>query len=161
MTTPADKKTTATAKKGTGGSSAKAAPNASAKDATAKAVPAALAKAPRVPAPKMPVGVEDDGVAVTKAKGAGLKMKDLVEQVAKAATGGKKKGVKEIVEATLAALGDALAKGEAVNLPGFGRAKVAHAEDKGAGKPMTIKMKSQPAGAPKKPKKETLAEPVE
>jgi nucleoid DNA-binding protein len=81
--------------------------------------------------------------------------------VAKAAAGGKKKGVKEIVEATLAALGNALAKGEAVNLPGFGRAKVAHAEDKGAGKPMTIKMKSQPAGAPKKPKKETLAEPVE
>jgi nucleoid DNA-binding protein len=161
MTTPADKKTTATAKKGTGGSSAKAAPNASAKAATAKPVPAALAKAPRVPAPKMPAGVEDDGVAVTKAKGAGLKMKDLVEQVAKAAAGGKKKGVKEIVEATLAALGDALAKGEAVNLPGFGRAKVAHAEDKGAGKPMTIKMKSQPAGAPKKPKKETLAEPVE
>jgi nucleoid DNA-binding protein len=161
MTTPADKKTTATAKKGTGGSSAKAAPNASAKAATAKPVPAALAKAPRVPAPKMPAGVEDDGVAVTKAKGAGLKMKDLVEQVAKAAAGGKKKGVKEIVEATLAALGNALAKGEAVNLPGFGRAKVAHAEDKGAGKPMTIKMKSQPAGAPKKPKKEALAEPVE
>jgi nucleoid DNA-binding protein len=89
-------------------------------------------------------------------KAAQLKMKDLIERVVKA-SGGKKKGVKEIVEATLATLGDALAKGEAINLPGFGRAKVAHAEDKGAGKPMTIKMKSQPATDLKKPKKLPLA----
>ena len=38
--------------------------------------------------------------------------------------GGKKKGVKEIVEATLSVLGEALQKGEALNIPPFGRAKV-------------------------------------
>jgi nucleoid DNA-binding protein len=116
--------------------------------AAPKAKPAASAPEPK-PAAAAPVA--------EKAKGATLKMKDLVAQVT-AASGGKKKGVKEIVEATLAALGDALSKGEAINLPGFGRAKVAHAEDKGAGKPMTIKLKSQAAGAAKKPKKEALAE---
>ncbi len=123
------------------------------------------AKAGQKPAAKKPTAstansASQDAAGAPVAKGAALKMKDLVERVIKI-SGAKKKGVKEIVEATLAALGDALAKGEAINLPGFGRAKVAHAEDKGAGKPMTIKMKSQPAGAAKKPRKEPLADPVE
>jgi nucleoid DNA-binding protein len=128
--------------------------------AAPKATPApkpAVAK-PAVPAPKVaaqtPAG---DATVADKAKGATLKMKDLIAQVTEAA-GGKKKGVKEIVEATLAALGGALSKGDAINLPGFGRAKVAHAEDKGAGKPMTIKLKSQVAGTAKKPGKQGLAD---
>jgi nucleoid DNA-binding protein len=114
---------------------------------------------PAVPAPKVAIPVLAEGsVAVAdKSKGATLKMKDLIAQVTEAA-GGKKKGVKEIVEATLAALSAALAKGDAINLPGFGRAKVAHAEDKGAGKPMTIKLKSQVGPRAKNPGKEGLAD---
>jgi nucleoid DNA-binding protein len=110
---------------------------------------------------EMPVAalkIVPKATATMAPKAAQLKMKDLIERVVKA-TGGKKKGIKEIVEATLATLGDALAKGEAINLPGFGRAKVAHAEDKGAGKPMTIKMKSQSAADVKKPRKLPLAAP--
>jgi nucleoid DNA-binding protein len=135
----------------------KAAP---AKKATApKAAPKAAPKpkpvipAPAVTAPQPVVAVP----MAEKAKGATLKMKDLVAQVTEA-SGGKKKGVKEIVEATLAALGGALAKGDAINLPGFGRAKVAHAEDKDAGKPMTIKLKSQTAMKAKKGGPKPLAD---
>jgi nucleoid DNA-binding protein len=146
---------------------AKPAPKVAAKPATAKTRVAPLAKKPAAPATKAAVAVETSAtalkivpkVAVTATpKAVQLKMKDLIERVVKA-TGGKKKGVKEIVEATLATLGGALAKGDAINLPGFGRAKVAHAEDKGAGKPMTIKMKSQSAAEAKKPRKLPLAAP--
>ncbi len=136
---------------------AKPVPKLAAKPASATAPTGALAKKASIPAPPpAPLKVVATGPTKLLEKAPQLKMKDLIERVVKA-TGGKKKGVKEIVEATLATLGDALAKGEAVNLPGFGRAKVAHAEDKGAGKPMTIKMKSQPAGAAKGPRKLPLA----
>ena len=123
----------------------------------AAVVPAAKPdlRKPAVPAPK-PVLVQPEAAAIT-AKGATLKMKDLVGQVTVAA-GGKKKGVKEIVEATLAALAAALARGDAINLPGFGRARVAHAEDKAAGKPMTIKLKSGTGAQAKNPGKQGLAD---
>jgi nucleoid DNA-binding protein len=133
---------------------AKAAPKV-AKSAVA-AKPAAVK--PAVPTPKVPAAKPVVASAMAdKAKGATLKMKDLIEQVTEA-SGGKKRGVKEVVEATLAALGAALSRGDAINLPGFGRAKVAHAEDKGAGKPMTIKLKTQSPGAAKKPGKQGLAD---
>ncbi len=138
---------------------AKPAPKVAAKPVTAKAAVAPLAKTPSASVPKVePVALQIVAPVPAAAKAAQLKMKDLIERVVKA-SGAKKKGVKEIVEATLATLGDALAKGEAINLPGFGRAKVAHAEDKAAGKPMTIKMKSQSAADPKKPGKLPLAVP--
>jgi nucleoid DNA-binding protein len=151
---------TATAKK-TGTSSAasakKPAPKPAATPAGAK--PATQPRAKIAAAPKVADQKPAVAAVIPTAKAAGapvLKMKDLIERVG-IASGAKKKGMKEIVEATLATLGDALAKGEVINLPGFGRAKVAHAEDKGAGKPMTIKMKSQPAADAKKPKKVPLA----
>jgi nucleoid DNA-binding protein len=134
------------------GTAAKTAAPKTAKPAAAK--PAVPAPQPKLAAVTMPVA---ETPQVAKAKGATLKMKDLVDRVSEA-TGGKKKGVKEIVEATLTALGSALSKGEAINLPGFGRAKVAHAEDKGAGKPMTIKLKTQSVGAVKNPGKQGLAD---
>ncbi len=125
------------------------------KPAVAKpAVKLAVAATPVGSAPQPALTVP---AVADKAKGATLKMKDLIAQVTEAA-GGKKKGVKEIVEATLAALAGALARGDAINLPGFGRAKVAHAEDKGAGKPMTIKLKSQSATRAKNPGKQGLAD---
>jgi nucleoid DNA-binding protein len=140
-----------------GATAKKAAP---AKKATVpKAAPKAAPKPkPAIPAPAVPVPQPVAAAPVAeKAKGATLRMKDLVAQVTEA-SGGKKKGVKEIVEATLEALGTALAKGDAINLPGFGRAKVAHAEDKGAGKPMTIKLKSQSAAKVKKGGPKPLAD---
>ncbi|MCU0803175.1 MAG: HU family DNA-binding protein [Rhodobacteraceae bacterium] len=130
-----------------------------------RAAAAKAAAAPKVPAPKPVAAVTapadaEASLPAGKVRGATLKMKDLVAQVSDAA-GGRKKGVKEIVEATLTALGAALGKGDAINLPGFGRAKVAHPEDKGTGKPMTIKLRSQPAAAARKAGKEGLAEAAE
>lgn len=109
----------------------------------ATAAPAELAKLPAAP--------------LVKVKANTLKIKDVLEQVA-SSQGGKKKGMKEVVEATLTALGAAFARGDAVNLPGFGRARVAQAEDLAAGKPMTIKMKSGTGNAQKKLGKQGLAD---
>ena len=61
-------------------------------------------------------GAEEDAAAKG---GAALRLKDLVDRVV-TATGGKKKGVKEIVEATLLQMGAALQKGDTLNLPAFG-----------------------------------------
>jgi nucleoid DNA-binding protein len=104
-----------------------------------------------------PAELEKAPAAIVKIKANTLKIKDVLEQVAKS-QGGKKKGQKEVVEATLAALGAAFARGDAVNLPGFGRARVAQSEDVAGGKPMTIKMKSGMATGAKKPAKEGLAD---
>lgn len=92
---------------------------------------------------------------------AALRLKELVERVV-ASTGGKKKGVKEIVEATLAELGLALGKGEMLNLPALGRLRVARTQGANEGSAMTLKLRPATAeGARKKPVKETLAEPAE
>ncbi|MEH7827515.1 HU family DNA-binding protein [Gemmobacter denitrificans] len=69
-----------------------------------------------------------------------LKLRALIEQVT-AATGGKKKGVKETIEATLSALAAALAKGHDLNLPPLGKAKVSRQKGEGEGGMMVIKLK--------------------
>lgn len=86
-----------------------------------------------------------------------LKKKELVDRVTEA-VGGKKKQVKEIVEATLAALGEALQKGEALNLPPFGRAKIARSKGEGRESSMTVKLRGAGEKIVPKPKKEALAE---
>jgi nucleoid DNA-binding protein len=63
----------------------------------------------------------------------------LVDRV-QVATGAKKKAVRDIVEATLQALGEALTAGETLNVPPLGRLTVKR-EGKGAGAAMTIKVK--------------------
>lgn len=68
-----------------------------------------------------------------------LKLKELIEQVVQA-TGGKKKGVKEIVEATLASVGDALSKGHDLHLPPLGKAKVGRQKDKTVGELLIVKL---------------------
>ncbi|MGL6210738.1 MAG: HU family DNA-binding protein [Paracoccaceae bacterium] len=116
----------------------------------------------RKPAVKKAPATPVDGIegAEPAAKGpAALRLKELVDRVA-AATGGKKKGVKEIVEATLSQLGLALGNGEMLNLPALGRVRVAKGGAEGAA--MTLKLRPAAAeGAKKKPAKETLAEPVD
>ena len=75
-----------------------------------------------------------------------LKMKDLIDKVV-AATGAKKADARGIIEATLAAIGDALSKGNTLNLPPFGRAKVSRAAEAGSGKAMTVKLRRTGAAA--------------
>ena len=98
-------------------------------------------------------GTEADKAAPANA----LKKKQLVERVAEV-IGGKKKDVKEIVEATLAVLGEALQKGEALHLPPFGHAKVARSKGEGKESSMTVKLRGAGEKTAPKPKKEALAE---
>ncbi len=82
-----------------------------------------------------------------------LKLRNLVERVV-AVSGGNKKGVKEIVEATLTQLGASLAKGEELNLPGLGKVRVARTSDRDGRTVMTLKVRG---AGPAKPK-QTLAD---
>jgi Bacterial DNA-binding protein len=91
--------------------------------------------------------VEDGDTQAKGRAGSGLRLKDLVDRVVEA-TGGKKKGVKEIVEATLTQLGAALAKGESLNLPSLGKMRVARAGAEGGGA-MTLKLRQGPGGGGK------------
>lgn len=88
-------------------------------------------------------------------KAPSLKIKTLIDRVSET-SGAKKKDVKEIVEATLQALGDALSKGEDLNLPGFGRTRVAKTAERDGASHMTLKVKRGPHR--KKEAKEALAD---
>ena len=83
-----------------------------------------------------------------------LGRKDLLEKV-REASGAKKKDVKTIVEATLSLMGEALARGEVLQLPPFGVARVTRGLDTGA-KSLVVKLRRAKPG--EKPAKETLAE---
>lgn len=122
-----------------------------------------------IPAPKVraasaaataPASAGDDAAAKPSVEKSGaLKLKDLVERVV-SATGAKKKDARSVVEATLSQLGDALAKGEELNLPGLGKVRVARAADKDGRAMMTLKVRGVAPGN-KKEKKEALAETEE
>lgn len=74
--------------------------------------------------------------ALPEATGGAVKLKDLVDSVS-AATGGKKPEVKRAVEATLAALGEALATGKALTVPPLGKLRVV----KNKGPALTLKLR--------------------
>ena len=121
---------------------AKAPPKNGPKAATAKAIPTRKVAKPKLVASDAVAAPRDALVAVdgeAKGAGPGLRLKDLIERVV-AATGGKKKGIKEIVEATLTQMGDALQRGETLHLPNFGKARVAKAGAAGGGA-MTVKLR--------------------
>jgi len=103
--------------------------------ATADSAPVAETAAPEAP------DTPESGTGA--ARGPGLKIKDLVARVVEA-TGGKRKEVKEVVEATLAAIGEALARGEDLNLPGIGRARVTRKAEKDGASHLTLKVKRGP-----------------
>ena len=93
--------------------------------------PAAKAK----PAAKPSLKVVEAEAEAASAQ-AGLKLKDLIDSVA-TATGGKKPDVKKMVEATLAALGEALATGKALTVPPLGKLRVV----KNKGPALTLKLR--------------------
>ena len=66
----------------------------------------------------------------------GLRIKDLIDTVA-ATTGGKKPEVRQIVEATLEAIGKALATGKDLNVPPLGKLRMA----KNNGTVLTLKLR--------------------
>ena len=128
------------------------------KTSTASAAKAAVPKASAAkssPADKPAAAEGDAAPAAARVKAPSLRIKDLVTRVSEA-TGGKRKGVKELVEATLHAVGDALARGEDLNLPGIGRTRIARTAEKDGASLMTLKVRR----APHRPKaaKEALAD---
>ena len=110
-------------------------PAASKPAATAKPAAAKPARAAK------PVAVALASAATNaKIKAPAVKIKDLMARVLDA-TGAKKKEAQAVIEATLTALGEALHKGEELNLPGFGRARVARVADKGDAAMLTLKLR--------------------
>ncbi|MFZ1727848.1 MAG: HU family DNA-binding protein [Albidovulum sp.] len=69
-----------------------------------------------------------------------LRKKELFERVV-TISGAKKRDVKSIVEATLQVLGDALASGESLALPPFGRAKVNRQKDLASGEMLMVRLR--------------------
>ena len=114
---------------------------------------AVVSKAPR-PAPLPEVDAADAAGPVT------LRLKELVDRVV-ASTGGKKKGTKEVVEATLTQLGLALQNGEMLNLPEFGKLRVARPQGAAPGSAMTLKLRPVAKGPKKNSADGGLAEPAD
>lgn len=75
--------------------------------------------------------------------GGAMKLKDLVDAVA-GTTGGRKPDVKAAVEATLAAMSEALAAGKALTLPPLGKLRVV----KTKGPALTLKLRRADGGKP-------------
>ena len=104
----------------------------------AKAEKPAKAK-PAKPEPAMPDTVKAEAAPAETAvgtPGGQLKLKELIDGVV-AKTGGKKPEVKAVVEATLAALGEALATGKALVVPPLGKVRVV----KNKGPALTLKLR--------------------
>ena len=118
--------------------------------------PKSARKPRKAPAPARPAAPPAAAAAAET-----LSRKALFDRVS-TAVGGKKGTVKDIVEATLQVLGDALRAGESLNLPPLGKARVAKAGAMAAdGKPaaMTIKLRAATAASGTgKVAKEALAE---
>lgn len=74
--------------------------------------------------------------AAPETRAAVVKLKDLIDSVA-STTGGKKADVKATVEATLAALGEALATGKSLAIPPLGKLRVV----KNKGPALTLKLR--------------------
>ena len=118
----------------------------------------ATKKKPTEAAPVVADAAEE--VMAAKVKAPGLRLKELVEKVAEQSSA-PKKAVRETVEALLNEIGAALDRGEELNLPGFGRAKVVKTADKGGQSVLTLKLKRGGPGKVSGKAKEGVAEPGE
>lgn len=111
--------------------------------------PRAAAATPR-PRRRAAAATEAGTASVTAAAEEGgadksLTVKLLIERVV-ARTDLKKKEAKTAVEAALAVLGDAMAAGETLNLPPFGKMRVNRKKDKANGESMTLRMRRGSGG---------------
>jgi DNA-binding protein HU-alpha len=125
--------------------SAPEAPAAKASATKPRARPAAKAK----PTPEAQVAAAASALVSAVGETIALRRKDLVERVV-AASGAKKKQVKDIVAHTLKVLGDAIGKGEQLPLPPFRPAKTV-GDAVAPAKPVTASRKAaKPLAVPEK-----------
>ena len=85
-----------------------------------------------------------------------IRKKDFIERIV-AESGAKKGDVRLIAETALKVLGDALSKGEALNLPPLGRAKITRTIDKNDGEVLVIKLRRN---TPNEAEEKTSSEPL-
>ncbi|MCB6177189.1 HU family DNA-binding protein [Rhodobacter sp. Har01] len=114
-----------------------------ARKAVPKAMPAAVLEIAPVAEAAGAEAPEADVAAQAKVRAPSLRLKELVDHVS-ASTGAKKPAVKEIVTATVMALGDALGRGDELNLPGFGRARIARQTERDGASHLTLKVRRGP-----------------
>ena len=110
-----------------------------------RARPAAKAK----PAPEAQVAAAASALVSAVGETIALRKKDLVDRVV-AASGAKKKQVKDIVAHTLKVLGDAIGKGEQLHLPPFRPAKTGDAAVPPAKPVKAVRKAAKPLAVPDK-----------
>jgi DNA-binding protein HU-alpha len=110
-----------------------------------RARPAAQAK----PAPEAQVAAAASALVRVVGETIALRKKDLVDRVV-AASGAKKKQVKDIVAHTLKVLGDAIGKGEQLHLPPFRPAKTGDAAVPPAKPVKAVRKAAKPLAVPEK-----------
>jgi len=110
-----------------------------------RARPAAKAK----PAPEAQVAAAASALVSAVGETIALRKKDLVDRVV-AASGAKKKQVKDIVAHTLKVLGDAIGKGEQLHLPPFRPAKSGDAAVPPAKPVKAVRKAAKPLAVPEK-----------
>lgn len=116
-------------------------------------------KTAAAPPPEVAPAVAPDAPQTPDAPGIPeLRKKELIDRVV-AASGMKKRDVKPVVEAMLSVLGDALSKGEALNLQPFGKAKVTRQKPLDNGEVITTRLRRNHARSA--PVSTPLAEPAE
>ena len=125
-------------------------------DAVAKPAPKASAAKPGTrsaskakPAPEAQVAAAASALVSAVGETFALRKKDLVDRVV-AASGAKKKQVKDIVAHTLQVLGDAIGKGEQLHLPPFRPAKTAGDAVAPAKPPKAARKAAKPLAVPDK-----------
>ena len=69
-----------------------------------------------------------------------LRLRDLLGAISERCTGVKKSDLRVVVDATLAEIGASLHKGQGLNLPGLGKAKIAKRQDKDGKSVLTVKI---------------------
>ena len=108
--------------------------------------PVTKASAPVSGAPVSGAPVDATGSETSGASAMPVRKSDLLARVG-ALSKAKKKDVKEVVEATLLVLGEALARGEDLNLPPLGKAKVGRQKGVNGGDLYIIKLRRGAAKA--------------
>lgn len=101
------------------------------------------------PAPEAQVAAAASALVSAVGESFALRKKDLVDRVV-AASGAKKKQVKDIVAHTLQVLGDAIGKGEQLHLPPFRPAKTAGDAVAPAKPPKAARKAEKPLAVPDK-----------
>ena len=119
------------------------------KSATAKAAqPVAVVEETEAEAEAAPVAVRVQ-----------VKKKDFVEQVV-LRSGAKKPVVRDLTEAVLATLGEALARGETLVLPPLGKISVARAVGKAGGEVLHLKLRRMAAAEDVKKDEDFATDPL-